>query len=141
MRLIYNVKSQLSEGFYEGNILNSFDEVKSFDASMHKFFKYNESDEKSIKFKYKGAPLKDMENEAKKIYTFMLYNVGLRVVKLTIDFMRTENKVWFLNLKSYELEEQAREMKKTFLLMNEQDILNNRLTQKEKAENTGKFIY
>ena len=81
-----------------------------------------------------------MENEAKKIYRFMLYNVGLRVVKLTVDFMRTENKVWFLNLKSYELEEQAREMKKTFFLMNEQDILNNRLAQKEKAENTGKVI-
>jgi hypothetical protein len=140
VRLVYNPRSQLSEGYFVNNLLHCFDNIRSIDGSLHKYFGMSETYDNPRYFKYKGLALADLEKEAKKIYRFLLYDVGLRVSKLTVDFMRDDNKIWFLNLKSYELEPNSYKIKGVYSSMNEKEIVEERRARKEKAENTGKGI-
>ena len=111
VRMTYDPNKKLSEGYFVNNILHSYDGIKSIESQLNNYFGTAKSYNSPSCIVYKGLPLADLEAEAKKIYKFMLYIVGLRVSKLTLDFMRDEKGIiWLLNLKSYELNPDSYEL-------------------------------
>jgi len=137
VRVSYDPVKQLSVGCCWENILHSFDEVKSMDGKLNKFFAYPESYETAKCFGYKGGSLPILEREIKKIYNFLLYDIGLRITELTVDFMRGEDdRIWFLNLQSYTLVDTHYSLKQQQMALSHEEIEEQRRIRKEEAENS-----
>ena len=103
LRLVYDPIKHISKGHYVDSILRVFDQLKEVDDKLTAYFKLTNTFE-SLKF-VESKDSTDFGQEAKKVYDFFLYILGLRLSKLTLDFMKDFNgRIWLINLKSYELE-------------------------------------